>query len=260
MNHLLNFARFLKLYIRTVGLKGLWHATKVKLFRAKPLFAITREGCKQPIWVRIPTSDIDTYNQVFLWDEYAFNVSKEPKVIVDAGANIGLASIYFANKYPNTKIISIEPEVRNYELLKKNLASYENVHCLHAAVWNVDGTIELVDPGLGNWGFMTQSEKTQDISAPVSHTVNAYTIETIMEKFDIDRIDILKVDIEGAEKEVFENPEPWVDRVDSIIAELHEHMKPGSNRSFYNGTNQFDQEWIRGENFYLTRSCKISKI
>jgi hypothetical protein len=80
------------------------------------------------------------------------------------------------------------------------------------------------------------------------------TVDTIMREHGIDHIDVLKVDIEGAEREVFRDPSSWIDKVDTLIVELHERLKLGCNRSFYNGTNGFDDEWVQGENVYLTRS------
>jgi hypothetical protein len=75
-----------------------------------------------------------------------------------------------------------------------------------------------------------------------------------MKEQGIDYIDILKIDIEGAEREIFRDPSSWIEKVDSLIIELHECMKPGCYRSFYNGSNGFDDEWQQGEKVYLTRS------
>jgi hypothetical protein len=80
------------------------------------------------------------------------------------------------------------------------------------------------------------------------------TVDTIMKEQGIDHIDILKIDIEGAEREVFRDPSSWIGKVDALIVELHEPMKPGCNRSFYSGSNGFDNEWLQGENVYRTRS------
>ena len=80
------------------------------------------------------------------------------------------------------------------------------------------------------------------------------TVDTLMKEHGIDHIDILKIDIEGAEKEVFRDPSAWIGKVDALIVELHERMKLGCNRSFYNGTNCFDDEWFQGENVYLARN------
>jgi FkbM family methyltransferase len=201
----------------------------------------------------VGTSDLPTYRQVFVENEYDFSADVQPKVIVDAGANVGLASLYFANKYPESKIIAIEPEKKNFEVLLKNVAPYPNIIALNAALWNKKGLINLVDPGLGSWGFMTE-ESSQDALGCYLHSVEAVSIDSLIDKFQLPGINILKIDIEGAEKEVFADTSAWIGKVDSIIIELHERMKQGCNRSFYNGSNGFDSEWLRGENVYLSKN------
>ena len=64
----------------------------------------------------------------------------------------GFASIYFANKYPGAKIIAIEPEQSNFELLKDNIAPYPNIIPIQAALWHKNEEINLIDPGLGKSG------------------------------------------------------------------------------------------------------------
>ena len=235
-------------------------AIKARILNSETLFMIHRDDIKHPFGLRMGTSDIFVYKQIFIKKEYDFSFKFEPKVIVDAGANIGLASLYFANKYPYTKIIAIEPEESNYVLLKKNTSPYDNIITIKAALWNKSGHINLVDPGFGKWGFMTHD---QNVSATepdnLLHPVEAITVDKIISDNDIDRINILKVDIEGAEKEVFSDPSLWIDKVDSIITELHERMKPGCSRSFYCGTAGFDSEWIRGENIYLSKGDYLNQ-
>jgi Methyltransferase FkbM domain len=84
--------------------------------------------------------------------------------------------------------------------------------------------------------------------------MHGVTIDMILQCYGIDRISLLKLDIEGAEPEVFRNSSAWIDKVDSLIVELHERMKPGCNRSYYTGTGGFDAEWSQGEFVYLTRT------
>jgi hypothetical protein len=79
------------------------------------------------------------------------------------------------------------------------------------------------------------------------------TVDKIMQDYNLEKVDILKIDIEGAEKEVFTDTSSWIEKVNSIIIELHERMKAGCNRSFYCGSNGFDNEWKQGENVYLSR-------
>jgi len=244
----------IKTYIRTVGLRGLLYAIKAKVTNSTIYFKLKRPDCKYPFRLRIPSSDVPTYEQVFINHDYDFLVETHPKVIVDAGANIGLASIYFANKYPGAKIIALEPEQSNFELFKENIAPYSNVIPIQAALWNKNEEIDLIDPGLGNWGFMTETkDSTENLPGNICHTVMAMTIDKIMRDYSLTKIDILKIDIEGAEREVFSDTSLWIEKIDSIIIELHERMKAGCNRSFYCGSNGFDNEWKHGENVFLSR-------
>lgn len=249
----------IKQYLKVVGVRGLAIAIKGQLGKTTTEFTKNRADCAHPIKLRLPGADVYTYEQIFMDEEYKFNTQQHPKTIIDAGANIGLTSIYFANKYPNAKIIAIEPEKTNFEVLKDNVALYPNITPIQAAVWHKNEKINLVDPGLGEWGFMTEeADSAEKIKADARHEVDAMTIDRIMEVFNLEHVDILKIDVEGAEKEVFADTSAWINKVDSIIAELHERMKTGSNRSFYNGSNGFDNEWQRGENVYLSRKNGLS--
>ena len=233
------------------ALKELFHHIKGSPCEIK----VQRKDCRHPFWLRGSTSDIPTSNSIFVEQEYAFSTSGAPQVIIDAGANIGLAAIYFANRYPDCRIIAIEPEESNFALLQKNTAAYPNISILQAALWNRNETIDLVDPGLGKWGFMTESrsDTSQPHKAPSRHTVPALTVDQIMQDFGLSQIDILKIDIEGGEKEVFEDTRAWIDQVGAIVIELHDRMKAGCSRSFYTGTPGFAQEWRLGENLYLSK-------
>ncbi len=219
------------------------------------LFQITDPDIKYPFFIRVPSSDISVCGQIFIGHDYAFNITRQPKTIVDAGANIGIASIYFSNTFPSSRIIAIEPEKSNFEILKRNVGPYENIIPVCGALWHENRMIHLVDPGLGKWGFMTHENDGDNKNyGDLCHEISGITVDMIMKEYGIDHIDILKMDIEGAEREVFRNASAWIEKVDVLIVELHERMKSGCNRSFYNGTNGFDDEWIQGENVYLARN------
>jgi len=248
----------MRYYYQAFGLLGLLSATAGKLDGKPRLLRAARLDVRFPLFVRSSSSDIPTFEQVFGMHEYAFDVSRPPKTIVDAGANIGLASVYFANKFPGTTIVAIEPDEDNLALLKLNVAPYGNVVPVCAALWHENGPIDLLDTGLGSWGFMTAARDSSDRpSGRVLRQVRGITVDALMDEHGIDRIDILKMDIEGAEREVFTDASAWIGRVDALIVELHERMKSGCSRSFYRGSNGFDSEWLQGENVYLTRrgSC-----
>jgi FkbM family methyltransferase len=244
-----------KYYRRFLGTRGAISAAKGKIKKKPELFQVENPEIKFPVYLRVPSSDVGVYSQVFFRHEYMFDVNNTPEFIVDAGANIGLTSIYLANRFPNARILSIEPEKANFEILVKNAAPYPNIIPIQGALWGKSMQIDVVDPGLGNWGFMTEAQGNGHATSKSLHqTVQGMTVDTILEKFGIQHLSILKIDIEGAELEVFRNSSTWIDRIDSLIVELHEPMKPGCNRSFYNATGGFDSEWTKGELVYLTRT------
>ena len=233
---------------------------KSKLTKVNELIRIERSDCKAPIWLRFPASDIPTYEQVFMTYEYEFKVDSPPAVIIDAGANVGLASVLFANRYPEARIIAIEPEQGNYEMLCKNVEAYPNVTPVLGALWNRNTEIEICNPGRGNWGFVTkENHQAAKDEKPTGQMVPAMTVDEILRKFGFDRVDILKIDIEGAEREVFSDTSAWIDKVDAMILELHEYASPGCSRNFYTGTPGFDREWQQGENVYLSRGNRMQQ-
>lgn len=80
-----------------------------------------------PLMVRPDATDPFIFEEVFILDGYDFRTGNEPQLIFDIGASVGYASIYFAEKYPAARIIAVEPEASNIELLRKNTAAYSNV-------------------------------------------------------------------------------------------------------------------------------------
>lgn len=243
-------------YSRVVGIRGVTAAIKGKVTRMPAWLEINRADVRFPFFLRMPSSDAATFEQIFIKQEYDFDVKRPPQTIIDAGANIGLAAIYFANKYPSARIIAVEPEDSNFEILKKNVGPYGNIVCIRGALWHENAQINLTDPGLGKWGFMTQEQDGAERAyGDVVHKVQGMTVDSIMEQHGIGHVDILKIDIEGAEREVFQDSSAWIEKTDALIVELHEHIKPGCQRSFYNGSNGFDEEWRQGENVYLTRKA-----
>jgi FkbM family methyltransferase len=246
--------KVLRRYHRLFGIRGPIGVARGKLGKNLVLLQVKGFGLKFPVSLRVPSSDIRVFEQIFIRNEYKFDVNRDPEFIVDAGANIGLASVYFANQFPNARILAIEPEKENFEVLVKNVKPYPNVQPVLGALWGERAEVEVVDRGLGNWGFMIETSSDRQTPSKSSHQkVEGMTVDMILDRYDVQKISILKLDIEGAELEVFRNSSSWIDRIDSLIIELHEHMKPGCNRSFYSATTGFDTEWSQGEFVYLTR-------
>ena len=232
-------------YIKTFGWRGLLCFGKIRYSSSRKPAPLFFRNNSKPTWLRPDSSDLLTMREVFLDRDYDFPVRDNVKYIVDAGANIGLASIFFANKYPDAKIIAIEPEKENFLLLKRNAQPYSQIIPVNAALWRSSGSIKLVDPGRGEHGFTTAEGSTADDDC--DEQVASLSMDDLMKTYGIAHIDLLKVDIEGSEKEVFEAADGWIDRVSVIVIELHERFKPGCNESFARATRHMNTVLERGK-------------
>lgn len=203
-----------------------------------------------PIYLRNGTTDLHTFHQIFNLKEYEIKLDFQPTTIIDAGANIGLAAVYFINKYPNSKIICIEPESSNFRLLEININNYSNINCYQRALSNnANQSFNIIDSGLGHWGFMTETiESSQNKN--VKGSVKSITPDEIIKENNLNIIDIFKIDIEGAEKELFEsNFENWIPKTRCIIIELHERYKKDSSKSFLEVISKYNFSYFKsGEN------------
>src|ERR1035441_3081222 len=203
-------------HFQVFGVSGLVLAAKSRLTNATVEAVFHPKEISHPLHLRVRSSDGTLFQQIFANHQYDLRPARRPVSIVDAGANIGLASVFYANKYPDAKIISIEPQTDNFRMLKLNTSPYPNITPVQAAIWNTNGEIYLRDPGWGNASFRAGD------SNGTGHMVRALTIERLMLDHQLDYIDLLKMDIEGAEKEVFEGSEGWIERVGMIVIELHD--------------------------------------
>ena len=205
---------------------------------------------KFPMPSRKNSSDILTFHQIFTFKEYEINLGFVPKFIVDAGANIGLSAVFFTNKFPDATIVAVEPEKSNFEMLLKNTNEYKNIFCVKKAISNQsDLSFDVVDIGFGNWGFVTQV-KNNIQSEKVVDQVDSLTIDEILVYYKLECLDLLKIDIEGAEKNLFEsNYENWLPKTKCIIIELHDGITKGSSKSFFAAISRYNFSYFnRGEN------------
>ena len=176
---------------------------------------------------------------------------------------IGLSACYFATRYPNATIIAIEPDEENFGLLKQNTERFQNVHAIRAALWAESGSVSLKDPGQGDWALRVAESDSADAGHPesCSQEIRAVTINEIRKEYDIDKIDLLKVDVEGSEKEIFADADSWISFVDAICIELHDRFKTGCSRSFYAAAKDFPIELRRGEDVLVARhSSRLNPI
>lgn len=211
--------------------QGLLLYFKLKLFKFK---TIRVPHIRHPVVLRRNTTDLIVFEQIFFFDIYGFDTPYVPGTIIDCGANIGLASVFFANKFPAAKIIAIEPEKSNFEILKVNTALYPNIELVNKAIWHKNTSLIIDAAGICHHGFTTK-----EIAKGGFETIEAVTIVDIMNKYGIDSIDTLKIDIEGAEFELFTYDfDEWLPKTRCIVIELHSFRD--ASKAFIKAIGKYD--------------------
>ncbi|KPJ77831.1 MAG: hypothetical protein AMJ54_06595 [Deltaproteobacteria bacterium SG8_13] len=197
------------------------------------------------IYIRTNTSDLIAALSCLHHKEYDAIRCSAPRVIIDAGAYIGASAVFFADKYPDARIVAVEPEESNFELLCKNTEKYSNIVAVKAAIWGAVETRAIHRRTTGCWGFAIT--ETPNTTESTGQQIDCITINSLMDKYGIEKIDLLKMDIEGGEKNVLENASEWIDAVDILTVELHDRICEGCTRAFYRATKQFAYFETHGE-------------
>lgn len=176
----------------------------------------------KPLFLRKGTKDYETLEEVFIDNIYNLHLPIQPKRIIDAGANVGLASRFFKMKYPDAAIVLIEIDKDNLNMISKNLAPYSDVKILDKALYNKKAYFKVEDPFNASNSFVVTEVSKED-----SYDIEAVTIPEILEQQQWEAIDILKIDIEGAEKQLFSSDyDSWLPKVNIIMIETHDRMVP----------------------------------
>lgn len=205
-------------------------------FRFQPL--------KQSVSLRPGTSDFSVFRQIMMNGEYDMPLPNS-YVIIDAGANIGLASLHFCSRFPGSTIYAIEPDSGNYQALAYQVRDLAGVKIFHRALWSRKEMLQLQVTGADAWGIQVQSAQ--------GGNVQGIDLTSFMQEQKINQIDVLKVDIEGAEVELFQgNYDYWLRRTRILIIELHETLRPGCEKMFYEAINTISHRLERsGENIVV---------
>jgi FkbM family methyltransferase len=214
-------------------------------------------GLDRDVVVRMGETDPEVFAQIFVRNEYKHPMLPEKaRVILDAGANVGYSVLFFRRLYPAARIIAVEPDPTNFAMLRENCEHLSDVHLVHAALWNACGTLGLQFSGdagraLGSWGVRTMAA-AQPVSGLETTAVDA---ESLMRQFGLDRIDIFKIDIEGAEREVFSDATAaWYERVALFVLETHERFAKGSDEAVKRALQPARWQHARkGENQFFRR-------
>lgn len=203
-------------------------------------------GIQYPFAMRKNTSDTAIFEQIFIRGDYDIEIPFIPEVIVDAGAYIGLFAVVMKNRFPAAKVICVEPDKDNCKLLTKNLAYYSNIEIVNAGLRNSDTRLNVVDKyRLGHSALVVEEDAANG-------EVPAISMDSLLKNYGISRVDVLKIDIEGSEESLFQkNYEQWLPKVRMIVIELHDWLKPGCSRSFFEAIQKTFENYsynVCGEN------------
>ena len=164
-------------------------------------------------------SFIAQYRDIMLYKEYRFKTRSNNPVIIDLGANVGLSVFYFITEYPNAVIEAYEADPEIYEYLSSNIhmniRNSKGIKLINRAAWDKDGVICFIPDG-ADGGYVSDHFSNCDKHAK---EVNVIDAKKILEKYD--HIDMLKIDIEGAEYVVIKRVQEYLSRVNNIFIEYH---------------------------------------
>lgn len=158
---------------------------------------------------------LHSLDEIFSGDIYKFNAKSSTPLIIDCGSNIGLSIYYFARQYPQSKIIAFEPDPEIFSLLKENVKTFSsnsNIELHEAAVWTDETELEFFIEGTLGGSINVDYRNKKQIQK-----VKAIDLKNYLSQ----KVDFLKIDIEGAENKVIFDIQPYLHNIDKMFLEFH---------------------------------------
>lgn len=189
---------------------------------------VAYQGADQSVVVRTrATGNVElhirprTSDAAVLWDTFHEQFHLPPialpanPVVVDLGANVGYTAVHFAKRYAGATVVAVEMDGGNCAAARRHVEQVAGCRLMHAAVWSSDGSVGY-DANAEAWGFHVDSQPAGN-----SVVVAAKTMKTILAENGLDKVDYVKMDIEGAEWPVLSSGGEWLPKVRSLKIELH---------------------------------------
>jgi FkbM family methyltransferase len=175
------------------------------------------------------------------------DLPERPHVIVDVGANIGLAARFFRNRYPTAKIVAYEPDPASFHMAQRNVRNLTHLSLRNIAVGASSKRLRLYRVAGESWGT---SAFVPNQAVAETFEASAVTLDSIIE--ELGTIDILKIDIEGAEYEVLQACRQ-LDRINCIVGEFHPvpSVTPGRFFALLNAFDLLENNASHGKGTFL---------
>jgi FkbM family methyltransferase len=225
-------------------------------------------GYAHPFFLRESLADHATFKQCLVMQQYDFRkfhqgerllrdyraalARGEVPLIIDCGGNVGLATRWFAEVFPEARIVAIEPDTQNFEMLTMNTECLgDRVVRLQGGIWNIPARLTIANPDAGSAAF-----RVRELDVRGDEGLRTYTIDEICAMQGVAAPFIVKLDIEGAQASLFRSNTDWVSRTHLITLELDDWQFPwqGSSRSFFSCISQLPFEYLfRDESLFCFR-------
>lgn len=187
-------------------------------------------NASRKIYLRKKSSDYAVFEQILLAKEYDFlnrlflSNSFVINRAIDAGANIGLTTLFLKSYFPDASVYCIEPSIDNFKQLKKHVLdnNLNNINCYNGGLWNKLTNLEA-------YIFRDGREWSYSVREKLDGEIKAITITQIISQMGWDKeiIDFLKIDIEGSEKDLFSDItiNTWLNKTRLVAIEIHDEYK-----------------------------------
>lgn len=186
--------------------------------------------------------DIAVLREVFVDKEYEWCPTSDLKVIIDLGAHFGDTTLYYAARFPEAKIVAVEPSPENFARLVQHTKHNPNIIPVQAAIGPEDGeiTLHLMPSSLGH-SIVDRKGSGEEV------VVQQLSLQSLFQKNNITKADLIKFDIEGAEFDLFKsfNPKEYSN---SYIGEVHYDLTSDTNINFDDFFSGFHLEKIMLQN------------
>jgi FkbM family methyltransferase len=174
------------------------------------------------VWVRERSTDPDVACDVFIWEEYGYVDFDDVHFVIDCGSYAGYSTLYFLEKYPKSLVLAIEADDRNLAVCRLNVAHYgeKRVRAMHAAVWGSQKNLVI---SRGTFADGREWATTVGPGDSAGDAVQGVAIGDLLDSSGRDQIDILKMNVEGSERDVFSaDTSSWLPRTRNLIVSLHD--------------------------------------
>lgn len=192
----------------------------IAYFRNQELLEIRSKTFPWPFWLRPRGTDIRVAYEIFTNGELSMEwpLPNPPRTIIDGGANVGYATLALKERWPESSIIAVEPDADNFAILKRNCSSLRSIQMVQKGIWGTPCRLR-VRPGSTKEAWALQFEP---VNGESGGGIPAESIPTLLAQFPDGNCDLLKLDIEGAETNVFQQSDlSWIDKVSVILIETH---------------------------------------